>query len=82
MVATSCGFESHDRHQIKGVVDDKTHYAFYLYEVKGTRKISIAICRRHVAATSSKTGGYLSCRPFPDGNANESHHRHHLTDPY
>ena len=38
----------------------------------GTRMISIAICRWHIAATSSKTGGYLSCRPFPDGNANES----------
>jgi hypothetical protein len=25
-----------------------------------------------MAATSSKTGGYNNCRPFPDGNANES----------
>jgi hypothetical protein len=26
-----------------------------------------------MAATSSKTGGYLSCRPFPDGNAEKGY---------
>lgn len=32
----------------------------------------IAIYRWHIAATSSKTGGYISFRTFPCENANKS----------
>jgi len=35
-------------------------------------KIIITTCRWHVAATSSKTGGYHNCRPFPGDNASKS----------
>ena len=38
----------------------------------GDSNNQIAMCRWHIAATSSKTGGYHNFRPFRGENANES----------
>ena len=50
---------------IKDAVDDTIHCVFYLCNGGRDSNNQIAICRWHIAATSSKTGCYLNFCPSP-----------------